>query len=70
MIDKLVVKLMVFKMWLSDDHGQDVMEYALITGGIALVLVLAIAFFTTPITGAFKALGKCIDFTSGFPSCP
>jgi Flp pilus assembly pilin Flp len=57
MLDKLVVKLMVFKMRLSDERGQDVMEYAILTGGIAVVLVLALVFFTGGITGFFTRLG-------------
>jgi Flp pilus assembly pilin Flp len=58
-------------MWLSDDHGQDVLEYSLIAGGVAIVLVAALVLFTGKITSAFTALGHCIDFTSGFPShCP
>ena len=55
--------------WFKSELGQDVMEYALITGGIAIVLVLAIVLFTDSITGAFTFLGNCINFTDGFPSC-
>jgi Flp pilus assembly pilin Flp len=62
MLDKLVVKLMVFKMRLSDERGQDVMEYAILTGGIAVVLVVALAFFTGGITDFFTGLG---GFMSG-----
>ena len=69
MLDKLVVKLLVLKMWLSDDHGQDVLEYSLIAGGVAIVLVVALLAFNAKITSAFAFLGKCIDFSSGFPTC-
>jgi len=55
--------------WFKSERGQDVMEYALITGGIAVVLVLAIVLFTDSITGAFEYLGGCIDFSGGFPTC-
>ena len=55
MLDKLVVKLMVFKMRLSDERGQDVMEYAILTGGIAVALVVALVLFTDNIGGFFNA---------------
>jgi len=61
MIDKLVVKLLVLKMWLSDDHGQDVMEYAIITGVVAVALIAALLIFTTAFTKFFTDLGAWMD---------
>ena len=58
MIDKLVVKLLTLKMRLSDERGQDIMEYAILTGGIAIALVTALAFFTTKLDGWFTAVGN------------
>ena len=43
MIDKLVVKLLTLKAKLSSERGQDLMEYALITGGLGVAIVGAIA---------------------------
>ena len=57
MLDKLVVKLMVFKMRLSDERGQDIMEYAILTGGIAIALIVALALFTDALDGWFQAVG-------------
>ena len=57
MIDKLVVKLLTLKMWLSDDHGQDIMEYAIITGSIAVVLIGSLLLFTNRLDGWFQAMG-------------
>jgi Flp pilus assembly pilin Flp len=57
MLDKLVVKLMVLKMRLSDERGQDIMEYAILTGGIAIALIVALAFFTTKLDGWFTHMG-------------
>jgi len=70
MLDKLVVFVLSLKAKLSSERAQDVVEYALITGGIALVLVVAILLFTANITGVFEFLAGCIDFTGGPPiSC-
>jgi len=55
MLDKLVVKLLTLKMRLSDDHGQDLVEYALLTGGIGLVLIAAVAVFTGVIGDWFNS---------------
>ena len=55
--------------WFKSERGQDVMEYALITGGIAVVLVIAIMLFTDQITNLFTFLGSCIDFSGGLPTC-
>ena len=64
MLDKLVVKLLVLKMWLSDEHGQDVTEYALLTGGIALILVTAVGLFSGVVQTWF---GDAADyFTTNF----
>ncbi|MGA2285974.1 MAG: Flp family type IVb pilin [Dehalococcoidia bacterium] len=54
MLDKLVVKLLT---WINDDHGQDMVEYVIITGGIAVALVAALAIFTPFISGWFSAMG-------------
>ena len=65
MIDKLVVFVLSLKAKLSSERGQDVVEYALITGGIAIVLIVAILLFTDQITNAFQTLANCTDFDSG-----
>ncbi len=72
MLDKLVVKLLVFRMWLSDDHGQDVMEYALLSGGIALAIaaVLLVAPIRTMMGNFATAVGNCINITASPYICP
>ncbi len=72
MLDKLVVKLMVLKMWLSDDHGQDIMEYALLGGFIALAA--AAAFVLLPIGSYMNAfagtIGNCVNLGAANYACP
>jgi len=72
MLDKLVVKLLVLKMWLSDEHGQDVMEYALLSGGIAIAIaaVLLVAPIRTSMANFAGGVGHCIDFTATPYACP
>ncbi|MGD0114718.1 MAG: hypothetical protein ABSC13_01770 [Dehalococcoidia bacterium] len=64
MLDTLVVKFLVLKMWLSDDHGQDMLEYAML-GGLIVIGILAV---TTLLTGALqnmvKGIANCIDFNN------
>ena len=64
MIGRIVVWALSLKARARGERGQDVMEYALITGGIAIVLILAVVIFTGEITNAFQTLANCIDFKS------
>ena len=69
MLDKLVVKLLTLKAKLSSERGQDIMEYALITGGIAIVLIVALLLFTGQFGSLFNSLKNCVDFNNA-TSCP
>jgi Flp pilus assembly pilin Flp len=57
MIDRIVVWALSLKTRASEERGQDIMEYAIITGSIAVVLIVAIAAFTGAITAWWTALG-------------
>jgi len=57
MLDKLVVKLLVLKMWAGDEHGQDLAEYALLTGGIAILLVTAVGLLSGDIQAWVNRMG-------------
>jgi Flp pilus assembly pilin Flp len=64
MLDKLVVKVLVFRMRLEDERGQDIMEYAILTGGIAVALVTGLLLFTNRISlagGFFDRLGNKLN---------
>lgn len=69
MLDKLVVWALTLKAKLSSERGQDLMEYALITGGIAIVLIVALVAFTGQFGNLFNSLKQCIDFNNA-TSCP
>jgi Flp pilus assembly pilin Flp len=56
MIDKLVVWALTFKMRAREERGQDVMEYALLTGLIAMAALVAVGLFTGALNGAFQRL--------------
>jgi len=64
----MIGRIVVWALRLKSERGQDVMEYALITGGIAIVLILAVVIFTGEITNAFTTLKGCIDF-DGATAC-
>jgi len=53
MIDRIVV----WALRLRDERGQDIMEYAILTGGIAIALLAALAYFTGDLQGWFTAMG-------------
>ena len=57
MIDRIVVWVMTLKGRASEERGQDLMEYAIITGSIAVVLIAALAIFTPAMTDWWTALG-------------
>jgi Flp pilus assembly pilin Flp len=44
-IDRIVVWALTLKAPARGERGQDIMEYAILTGGIAVALLAALAFF-------------------------
>ena len=61
MIDRIVVWAMTLPARLREERGQDIMEYAILTGSIAVALVIAVAFFTDALDGWFTAMGNFFD---------
>ena len=49
---------------LRDERGQDLIEYALLGGLIALALMAAALLLSPAITGMATGIGRCIDFDS------
>ena len=71
MIDRIVVWALTLRVRARSERGQDVMEYAILTGGIALVI--AAVLLVTPIRDSIEnfatTVGNCLDLGSGY-SCP
>jgi Flp pilus assembly pilin Flp len=69
MIDRIVVWALTLKAKLSSERGQDIMEYALLGGFIAVAFV--VAALATPLGDAMQdmtnAIGECVDFDQ---TCP
>jgi len=57
MIDRIAVWALSLKARASDESGQDLTEYALITGGVAIALIAAVAVFSGAVGAWFEALG-------------
>jgi len=49
---------------LRDERGQDLIEYALLGGLIAVALMAAGLLLTAPIADMATGIGRCIDFTN------
>ena len=65
MIDRIVVWALALKAKLSEERGQDLIEYGLLGGFIALVIMgLALTIFQDSIGSMFTGIGNCIDFDS------
>ena len=56
--------LLAHRPHLSRESGQDLIEYALLGGLIALAILGAFILFGTSLTNMATGIGNCIDFTS------
>jgi len=61
MIDRIVVWALTLPYRMREEHGQDLTEYALLTGGIAILLVGTVALLKTDIGEWFGRLGAWFD---------
>lgn len=53
------------------ERGQDLIEYGLLAGLIALAIIgVSIALFSGSIENMATGLGQCIDFKSSTPCAP
>jgi Flp pilus assembly pilin Flp len=56
MIDRIVVWALSLKARPKGERGQDVMEYAIITGGVAIALVAALVLLRPEIENWFQSM--------------
>lgn len=49
---------------LKDERGQDLLEYALLGGLIAVAILAAIGIFTGALNDMFTGIKNCVDFTN------
>jgi len=59
-IDRIVVWALTLKTRVSEEHGQDLTEYALLTGGIAIMLVTAVGLFSGAFIAWFGAMQEWV----------
>ena len=67
---KVYVWIMAHRPHLSRETGQDLIEYAMLGGLIAIAIIGAGVFFQPAIASMASGIGACIDFTSGTPCEP
>ena len=67
-IDTIMLRTMAavstLKARLTEERGQDLLEYALLGGLIAAGIVAVLVLFTGVISTMMTNIGSCIDFTS------
>lgn len=68
MLDRIVMWFLLFRTRPSDERGQDVLEYGLLGGGIAILLIVAVGVFSTAVGAWFERLADW--FTSLEPLAP
>ncbi len=68
-LTRVMLAVSGLKTRLTEERGQDLLEYALLGGLIAAALVAAGALvaYTGAVTGMATAIGECIDFDSLTP---
>ena len=63
MIDKLVVLVLSLKAKLSSERGQDLIEYAMLSGLIAAAIIaVGVLVFSGALTSMATGISDCIDF--------
>ena len=65
MIIQVYTWLLAHRPHLSRESGQDLIEYAMLGGLIALAIIGAAIFFGDAIKSMAEGIGFCIDFDSG-----
>lgn len=53
-----------------DERGQDLIEYAMLGGLLAIALMAGALLLSPAITGMATGIGRCIDFTSTTTCAP
>jgi len=65
MIDRIVVWALTLRERASSERGQDVLEYAMLGGLIAMGILLIVGAFTGALASMATGISHCIDFDSG-----
>ncbi len=63
-LTRVMLAVSDLKVRLTEERGQDLLEYALLGGLIAAALVAIIAIFGTALTAMGNGIAACIDFSS------
>ena len=53
--------MQLFKALLLDESGQDLAEYAILIGLIALAVIVAVRLLGTTISGVFNSIGSSLE---------
>ena len=68
MIDRIVVWALTLKVRASSERGQDVLEYAMLGGVIAMAILLIVGAFSGALGAMVAGIERCIDFDRGASS--
>lgn len=64
MLTRMYVALTDLRARFAEERGQDLLEYALLGGLIAIGILAVTAVFTGALTSMINGIGSCIDFDS------
>ncbi len=70
MIVQVYTWILAHRPHVSRESGQDLIEYAMLGGLIALAIIGAGIFFQDAIGDMAEGIGNCIDFTDSTPCSP
>lgn len=70
MISTVSLVVAYIRAYIGREGGQDLIEYAMLSGLIALALIGGAFLFTDALAGMAGGIEDCIDFDSGTPCAP
>lgn len=64
LINDILTKVWLGLKSLKDERGQDLLEYALLGGLVAVAILASIGIFTGALNSMFTGIKNCVDFTN------
>lgn len=73
-VNDLLLKAMIgaqrFAHYLRSERGQDTLEWAMLSGLVAIAIIAVVALLTGALTALINGMSACIDFDGVTPCLP